>query len=129
MVTTPDPWASLLIFQPSTPTYTIQLTSPSTSIGRDPRCDIVVDMSGISKKHVVITLVDGTYPFIQDSSTNGTIINGRLVNGKTVPLAHRAEFHIKWDFYVVFLRSGQKETQVSYWGSDEVDSRRDLLCI
>jgi pSer/pThr/pTyr-binding forkhead associated (FHA) protein len=57
-------------------------TSETTFIGRAKENDIslVTDLS-LSRRHAVITLVDGTY-YVRDlQSSNGTLLNGKAVEG------------------------------------------------
>lgn len=52
---------------------------PSTVIGRDPGCDIVIADPNVSKKHAKIS-VQGPSVFLEDlGSTNGTFVNGKRV--------------------------------------------------
>ena len=54
------------------------------SIGRDESCDIHVDSSLASRRHIEVSFVDGTWLICDLESTNGTYIDGRKI-GK-VPL-------------------------------------------
>lgn len=61
-----------------------QLAKERTVIGRHPACDIVIDVSAVSRQHAVITISDGLF-FVEDlRSRNGTSLNGR-------PLADRRQ--------------------------------------
>ncbi len=63
-----------------------QLSAPlkgSISIGRGPLNQIVIDNDLISGRHCAITSENGAV-YIEDfMSTNGTIVNGILINSKT----------------------------------------------
>jgi hypothetical protein len=51
-----------------------------TVVGRDPGCAIHLDDPSVSARHARITTIDGQ-PFITDlGSTNGTRVNGNLIN-------------------------------------------------
>jgi len=53
-------------------------------IGRDESCDIQININGVSKKHLSITVADNT-PYLQDlGSANGTFINGRISKRATL---------------------------------------------
>ena len=54
----------------------------TTTIGRTPGNDIILDHIGVSKSHAKITAKANKY-YLQDlNSTNGTMINGKKVEGK-----------------------------------------------
>ena len=58
-------------------TYTIP--AEGLSIGRDPGCDLVLGIAGISRRHADI--VPGTLGYlIKDSSMNGVYVNGARVS-------------------------------------------------
>jgi pSer/pThr/pTyr-binding forkhead associated (FHA) protein len=51
-----------------------------TFIGRDPGCAIHLDDPSVSSRHARITIVEGQ-PFVTDlGSTNGTRVNGQLID-------------------------------------------------
>lgn len=53
-------------------------------LGRDSECDIPLEVQGISKKHLSVT-VNKDAAYVQDlGSSNGTFINGKLVTRATV---------------------------------------------
>ena len=54
------------------------LTNPTSIIGRDDECDIVLDSDTVSRRHCEI-LRRGTVYILRDSSRNGTFINGQRV--------------------------------------------------
>jgi predicted component of type VI protein secretion system len=63
----------------------IPITVPQFAIGRDPQCQLRPASPSISKRHCAI-FVRGKQVFIRDfGSTNGTFVNGTLVEGE-VPL-------------------------------------------
>ena len=58
---------------------TIQLAEGENVVGRDPRCDAWVDVSGVSRRHARIA-VAGDEVTIEDlDSSNGTFVGGRKV--------------------------------------------------
>jgi pSer/pThr/pTyr-binding forkhead associated (FHA) protein len=59
------------------------LNSPAITIGRDLSNDIVVADAEISRTHVRLNWVDGTYTLEDTGSTNGTEINGERIAAKT----------------------------------------------
>src|SRR5262245_24018390 len=63
----------------------IPITVPQFAIGRDPQCQLRPASPSISKRHCAI-FVKGKQVLIRDfGSTNGTFVNGQLVEGE-VPL-------------------------------------------
>lgn len=82
------------------------LTGPVTIIGRGSESDIIVDDSGVSRRHLEIRLTAGHTVATDLGSTNGTFVEGvrmdaaTLVNGNTITIGH---------------------TTIMFWdGSDEV---------
>jgi DNA-binding winged helix-turn-helix (wHTH) protein len=69
-------------------TQTFALDEGDSIIGRDPRSQVWLDHSGVSRRHAQIRIVPGKErPMLTDlGSTNGTTINGEPLNGPT-PLA------------------------------------------
>ena len=59
--------------------------SPQTvSIGRDNRCDIVVNNPTVSRKHAIITLVGSEYQLQDCNSANGVFVNGQKVKKTSI---------------------------------------------
>ena len=52
-----------------------------TTIGRDGRCDIVLEHVSVSKFHARIITRSGQYCVVDNNSTNGVMVNGRRVSG------------------------------------------------
>jgi DNA-binding winged helix-turn-helix (wHTH) protein len=67
---------------------TFPLVEGDNVIGRDPRCHVWLDHSGVSRRHARIRIADGAgRPVLTDlDSTNGTFLRGKRVAGAT-PLA------------------------------------------
>lgn len=60
----------------------IPITLPQFVIGRDAQCQLRPASSAISKRHCAV-LVRGSKVFVRDfGSTNGTFVNGELVQGE-----------------------------------------------
>jgi FHA domain len=54
-----------------------------TLIGRGPQCQIVLHDATVSKHHAVLR-IDGSRVLVEDlQSTNGTLVNGRVIDGPT----------------------------------------------
>lgn len=54
------------------------------TIGRDPDCDIILDSLLVSRKHAIIERIGGRYEIEDLNSTNGTYINGKIIEGRQV---------------------------------------------
>jgi DNA-binding winged helix-turn-helix (wHTH) protein len=67
---------------------TFALADGDTIIGRDPRCKVWLDHSGVSRRHARIRIGEESgRPMLTDlGSTNGTFVHGERVEGPT-PLA------------------------------------------
>ena len=51
-------------------------------IGRDEKCDIVIRHPTVSRKHCIITNENGSYYVADNQSTNGVLLNSKVLNGK-----------------------------------------------
>ncbi len=51
-------------------------------MGRNPDCDIVLDVGAVSRQHARITNIDGQFYVEDQGSRNGTFLNGNLVTGR-----------------------------------------------
>ncbi|MDA9189428.1 FHA domain-containing protein [bacterium] len=61
-----------------------ELSVGENVIGREADCDIALDSSGVSKRHMKIT-VSGESAFLEDAgSSNGTFLNGKLIQRATI---------------------------------------------
>jgi hypothetical protein len=61
----------------------------SIAIGRDPKNDLVMESSAISRDHAGLTFQDGRWYLEDRGSFNGTYLNGtRVVPGTPLPLRH-----------------------------------------
>ena len=66
---------------------TFALAEGDSVIGRDPRSQVWLDHSGVSRRHAQIRIAGATPPVLTDlGSTNGTFVRGERVEGPT-PLA------------------------------------------
>lgn len=80
--------AALVIYAPDRPPFRYTIGRGSVSIGRSPKSanDIVVDTDGqISKRHARVELdADGRFTIYDVGSTNGTKVNGKRVENRTL---------------------------------------------
>ncbi len=61
-----------------------ELSEGENSFGRDSMCDHVVNIPGVSKKHMKVTVSNGR-PYLTDlGSANGTFINGELIHSREI---------------------------------------------
>jgi pSer/pThr/pTyr-binding forkhead associated (FHA) protein len=54
-----------------------------TLIGRHPDCDLVIDAAAVSRQHAAVIVTGGQASIEDLRSRNGTIVNRRLVSGRT----------------------------------------------
>jgi hypothetical protein len=77
--------AQLLVLDPGqtslTPGETLVL-GPITSLGRSQACTIVLDDTFVSAEHAVVAFRGGRWWLADRGSTNGTLLNGRPVDGE-----------------------------------------------
>ena len=74
--------AALLFVSGSRSGQRIALSAPRIVIGRHPACDIVLDISSVSRQHAAVT-VETDDVFIEDlRSRNGTTVNGRRLTAR-----------------------------------------------
>ncbi|TWT87482.1 Response regulator PleD [Pseudobythopirellula maris] len=79
----------------------------SLIVGRDPRCDLTLDDSSVSRRHAEFARVDGGYEVRDLSSTNGTYVNGEAVKQRVL----RSGDCVKLGGYLYkFLSAGSIET-------------------
>ena len=77
-----------------------EMSKPATTLGRQPRNDVVVDDPGASNRHARILHTDEGYVLEDEKSRNGTFVNGERVT--TAALQHGDEIRIgKTRFRVV----------------------------
>lgn len=61
---------------------TIQLSMKRCTLGRQPDCDVVVDADSVSRRHARIILVGRDY-YVEDlNSSNGTVVNNRVIQSR-----------------------------------------------
>ena len=61
-----------------------QLSEGENILGKDPECDIHIDIEGVSKRHVSFNVHPKTVYVKDIGSSNGTLINGRNVTEATL---------------------------------------------
>jgi NADPH-dependent 2,4-dienoyl-CoA reductase/sulfur reductase-like enzyme/pSer/pThr/pTyr-binding forkhead associated (FHA) protein len=65
------------------------LAASPVTIGRDEGCGVRLDDLSVSRRHAVLTQIDGRWHVSDLSSSRGTVKNGApLLAGRDVPLAH-----------------------------------------
>lgn len=55
------------------------LEDARVSLGRGERCQVVVDLAGVSRHHASLVRVEDEYELLDEDSTNGTFVNGHSV--------------------------------------------------
>ena len=70
----------LRVQAPGQPETTFVLAQPETTIGRDAANDLVLDSPVVSRRHALVSARDGAFWVKDLHSTNGTAVNGQLVD-------------------------------------------------
>lgn len=60
------------------------LDEDEVTVGRDPRADILLDDSTVSRQHAVFRRENGAYTVIDAGSLNGTYVNRQRVDKATL---------------------------------------------
>lgn len=80
--------AALIVYAPDRPPHRFAIARGAISIGRSPRVgnDLVIESDGqLSKRHARIEMdADGRFTLYDLGSTNGTKVNGRRVDNRTL---------------------------------------------
>lgn len=76
---------SLTMKRPKQPPATIPLDRTQTVLGRDAKCDIVVDDEGVSRRHARIARSEwGYFELVDLGSKNGVLVDGEPVSRMTL---------------------------------------------
>ena len=78
-----------------------RLRDRETAIGRDPKSDVPLDDTRVSRRHALVVCADGRITVADLASRNGTYLNGRRLGGQPEPLAQGDVLKIG-DFTLVF---------------------------
>ena len=74
--------ATLQVVKGLNPGQVFAIEGQRAVLGRHPDCDIVLDVGAVSRQHAQISLDEGDY-FVEDlHSRNGTMVNGKLIEGR-----------------------------------------------
>lgn len=98
------------------------------SIGRGTECDVTIDNTAISRRHVALTLSNGVY-FISDlGSTNGTFVNGKKISAEEmVSIDDTIEFG---KFRLVQAPEGiEAENMASSIASQDMDTEDETIFV
>ena len=71
--------ASLVLLENERPARTFRLRGGVTTIGRLPECEVQLSDPGTSRRHAQIRHQDGAWLLADLGSTNGTLVNGAVV--------------------------------------------------
>ncbi|MBL6988631.1 MAG: FHA domain-containing protein [Bacteriovoracaceae bacterium] len=61
-----------------------ELAEGENILGRDPDADISIDVPGVSKKHLSVTVTEDAMYVEDQGSANGTFLNGKMIKRATV---------------------------------------------
>ncbi len=68
--------------RPAAPPSSIRFQEEDQLLGRDPECDIVVDLPSVSGRHARLSRSGGRVVIEDLDSSNGTHVNGRRIQGR-----------------------------------------------
>lgn len=101
------------------------LRDRTTTLGRHPECEIVVEVGAVSRRHAVISEDAGMF-YVEDlNSRNGTYLNNRLVSGRE-PLRHGDQLKV---CDVSFTYLADDETGLPEGKTEEKTVRSDTVMI
>jgi len=72
-----------MVVQGSCPGQIVELQGERMVMGRHPSCQIVLDNAAVSRNHAQILESHGTYYLEDLRSRNGTLLNGKKIQGRT----------------------------------------------
>jgi diguanylate cyclase (GGDEF)-like protein len=73
----------------------IPLSCGTVTLGRDPRCDVILENHGVSRRHCELRVHDDHTVELRDlGSTNGTRLSGAPVADRFVPMADGAQLQL-----------------------------------
>ncbi|HLJ11875.1 MAG TPA: SpoIIE family protein phosphatase [Planctomycetaceae bacterium] len=75
--------AVLMVVKGSCPGQLVELLGERMVMGRHPSCHIVLDNAAVSRNHAQILESHGTYYLEDLRSRNGTLLNGKKIQGRT----------------------------------------------
>ena len=76
--------ASFVVILPSGEQNLVASEKQTLRIGRMPDNEIPIDEPSVSRRHAIITLVDGSSILTDQGSRNGTTVNGMRISGSSV---------------------------------------------
>ena len=86
----------------------------SITIGRSPEADVFIDNAAISRRHATLELKAGQYFVIDHDSLNGTMVNGKKIEG-TVQISADDTIKIgKFLLVPAWKGEGKESTSFSY---------------
>jgi anti-anti-sigma regulatory factor len=113
---------SLLVRVGACDPRTVVVSASRWLIGRDRTCQLRLGSAQVSKQHAVIEHRDGQ-SFLRDlDSTNGTLINGRIIRGLEVEVHHEDQIQIGPVLATVVIEPAQGMACTEKGPVDEMDS-------
>jgi serine phosphatase RsbU (regulator of sigma subunit) len=83
--------ASLLILKGANQGLRLPLEGEKIVLGRDPNCDVVIPGTAVSRRHALITRLQGKYYIEDGNGTGEKSRNGTAVNNDQVPFPGRVQ--------------------------------------
>jgi len=86
-------------------------------IGRNPDNDIVLDDNSVSRYHATLVILDDSYIFSDNNSSNGSFINGKKIIGevevKENDIIKLGNVLLPWMKYVGLKKDSKDKTEIS----------------
>lgn len=107
------------------------------TVGRSSHCDIIIPNENISREHARIYVAGGHYVY-EDVGKNGSVINGRVINGEKIAVAAGAEIllagkiPLPWaQIYSMLPLSGVKpyDGETKYHPAGGGYSQKEFVCV
>ena len=105
----------------------IELKADSTVIGRDPKCTVVLDSNGISRRHVEFRKVGDSFSVVDLKSRNFTKLNGKILDPETpYPIIPNDRIVICEVEFVFYLTPPREPLEKPILEEIPVDERNDI---
>ncbi len=112
----PEDVPKLVLHEGSGGEASFPLTSPMTTLGRQPGNDIVLDSPVVSRRHAIIAQSDQGYAIRDLGSTNGTFVNHQRIDQGEHLLQHGDLIQLGGEVSLVFRHAGGRTLRVSLAG-------------
>lgn len=103
--------------------FVINRSNLPLTIGRGSSCDLTIPSGHVSRNHCELFLDKGVLQ-LKDSSSNGTLVDNRLIKKQVVPLKHRAFVSLAEEVLITITPLEEDNTQERRVRPDRRDDER-----